>query len=75
MTLLDLYSATQRKMLIREAADELHVLEEQIKRDLGALLQQLETLQEQHVASVLKPAVPQPLDVTGPERSGAGTAS
>ncbi|MEZ6101725.1 MAG: hypothetical protein R3E01_22555 [Pirellulaceae bacterium] len=71
VTLLDLYSATQRKMLIREAADELHVLEEQIKRDLGALLQQLETLQEQHVASVLKPAVPQPLDVTGPERDQA----
>jgi hypothetical protein len=71
LTRLDLYSAAQRKLFLREAAEELYVLEDQLKRDLGQLLLQLETWQEQHVAAVLRPRVAEPIVVAGPARDQA----
>jgi hypothetical protein len=46
---LDLYTARPRTTFIKQAAAELHVEEQTVKRDIGRLLQQLEQLQADHI--------------------------
>lgn len=58
---LDLYVARLRKTFIREAAAELYVEAETIKRDVGRLLWKLEELQEERIRQgdrCAEPAVP-----------------
>ena len=58
---LDLYRARQRRMFVREAAGELYVEESAIKKDLGRVLLELESLQERLIREAFakqEPAVP-----------------
>jgi DNA primase len=52
---LDLYAHRQRAAFIKQAASELKVEEDVVKRDLGALLRQLEELQDERIRQVLTP--------------------
>ncbi len=52
---LDLYSARQRLTFIKQAAAELEVDEELIKKDLGKLLLKLEELQDEQIKKTLEP--------------------
>jgi DNA primase catalytic core len=52
---LDLYSARQRQSFIAQAAGELGVEQDVIKRDLGKVLLALEDLQEKQVEEAQKP--------------------
>lgn len=52
---LDLYSVRARTAFITQAAAELAVKDEVIRHDLGQVLRQLETLQEQTIANTLQP--------------------
>lgn len=68
---LDLYSAKARGSFIAQAAAELLTTEEVVKSDLGRVLLRLEALQEAHVASLLKPARPAPVEVSEVSRAEA----
>ena len=50
---MDLYSARQRGMFIKQAAEELGVKEDVIRRDLGRVLLKLEELQDQQIKAAL----------------------
>jgi DNA primase catalytic core len=52
---LDLYAARQRAVFARQAADEMHVEEESVKRDLGRLLLKLEEHQAEQIRRTLEP--------------------
>ena len=52
---LDLYSARQRAAFEKQAAHELGVTEETIKRDLGQLLRRAEELQQESIRKALEP--------------------
>lgn len=52
---LDLYGARPRAIYIKQAAIELGVTEEVIKKDLGKVLLKLEALQDQHIQQTLEP--------------------
>ncbi len=52
---LDVYSAKQRTVYIKQAAVELGVQEETIKRDLGRVLLKLEALQDAAISQALTP--------------------
>jgi hypothetical protein len=52
---LDLYSVRARTAFITQAAAELNVKDEVIRHDLGQVLRQLESLQEQTIANTLQP--------------------
>jgi len=52
---LDLYSARARTLFTKQAADELGVQEEALKRDLGRLLLKLEGLAEERIQRALEP--------------------
>jgi DNA primase catalytic core len=52
---LDLYSARQRTVFMKQAAEELGVKEEVIRRDLGHVLLKLEELQDQQIKNALEP--------------------
>jgi post-segregation antitoxin (ccd killing protein) len=52
---LDVYSAKQRAAYIKQAAVELGVEEETIKRDLGKVLLKLESLQDAAISQALTP--------------------
>jgi hypothetical protein len=56
---LELYSARQRGVFQKLAADELGVEEGVIKRDLGELLLKLETRQEETLRAALEPTKPE----------------
>ena len=56
---LELYSARQRGVFQKLAADELGVEENLIKRDLGELLLKLETRQEETLRATLEPKKPE----------------
>jgi DNA primase len=56
---LELYSARQRGVFQKLAADELGVEESVIKRDLGELLLKLETRQEETLRAALEPKKPE----------------
>jgi DNA primase len=52
---LDLYSARQRGVFTKQAAEELGVKEEVIRRDLGRVLLKLEELQDEQIKQALAP--------------------
>jgi DNA primase len=52
---LDLYSARQRALYIKQAAEELVLKEDVIKKDLGKVLLKLEELQEAQIRKALEP--------------------
>jgi DNA primase catalytic core len=52
---LDLYSARQRGVYMKQAAEELGIKEEVIRRDLGRLLLKLEELQDEQIKQALTP--------------------
>jgi DNA primase len=52
---LDLYSARQRLTFVKQAAAELEVDEEIIKKDLGKLLLKMESLQDEQIKQTLEP--------------------
>jgi DNA primase len=56
---LDLYSARQRGAFTQQAAGELGVEPEVVKRDLGQVLLALERLQDQQIQAALHPAKPE----------------
>jgi DNA primase catalytic core len=51
----DLYSSRQRTVFLKQAAEELGVKEDVIRHDLGDVLMQLETLQDQQIKQALEP--------------------
>ncbi len=58
---LDVYSAKQRAVYVKQAAIELGVSDEAIKRDLGQVLLQLEALQDAAITAALAPQNPAPV--------------
>jgi len=52
---LDLYSARQRGVFTKQAAEELGIKEETVRRDLGQVLLKLEELQDEQIKQVLAP--------------------
>ncbi len=52
---LDLYSARQRTVFVKQAAEELGLKEEVIRRDLGHVLLKLEELQDRQIKNALEP--------------------
>ncbi len=58
---LDVYSAKQRAAYVKQAAVELGVSDEAIKRDLGQVLLQLEALQDAAITAALAPQNPAPV--------------
>ena len=52
---LDLYSARQRTVFMKQASEELGVKEEVIRRDLGSVLRKLEELQDRQIKNALEP--------------------
>ena len=52
---LDLYSARQRGVFMKQAAEELGVKEEVIRRDLGRVLMKLEEMQDEQIKQALAP--------------------
>ncbi len=52
---LDLYSAKQRVVFLRQAAPELALKEETLRKDLGLVLLKLEELQELQIRKALEP--------------------
>ena len=52
---LDLYSARQRSGFTKQAAEELGLKEEVIRRDLGRVLLKLEELQDEQIKQALQP--------------------
>ncbi len=58
---LDIYSARHRASYIKQAAQELAIGEDQIKRDLGKVLLKLEELQDQQIKGTLTRQEKQPI--------------
>lgn len=54
---LDLYSHRQRVAFIKQAASELKVEDDVVKRDVGALLRRLEEIQDERIKQALEPKV------------------
>ena len=52
---VDLYSARQRAAYVKQAAPELGVTEEVVRKDLGKVLRKLEELQEEQIKRALEP--------------------
>jgi hypothetical protein len=52
---LDLYAARHRRAFVQEAAAELGLEEQAVKRDLGQVLLRLEALQEEQIRRALEP--------------------
>ena len=67
---LDLYSARQRTVFMKQAAEELGVKEEVIRRDLGHVLLKLEELQDQQIKNALEPK-PEEITLDDDEREAA----
>jgi DNA primase len=66
----DLYSARQRTVFLKQAAEELGVKDDVIRRDLGHVLLQLEALQDQQIKQALEPEEKQ-IPIGEPEREAA----
>lgn len=67
----DLYSAKHRQAFVRVAAAECGVDDKTIQRDLGQLLLQLESLQDQAIQAALKPKEPTAYTMDEAEREEA----
>ncbi len=68
---LDLYVARARGLFIAQAAKELGVSEETIKRDVGALILALESLVGEQIAATLAPTTPAAPVMSEAERASA----
>jgi DNA primase len=66
----DLYSAKQRAAYIKQAADELGVKEDVLKKDLGKVLLKLEELQDEHIRQALEAPAPA-ITMTDAEQAAA----
>ncbi|NLX53861.1 MAG: hypothetical protein GXY58_01965 [Planctomycetaceae bacterium] len=58
---LDIYVARHRRQFVSQAATELGVEEETVKKDLGRVLLKLEELQDQQITQMMEPNEPPPL--------------
>jgi DNA primase len=67
---LDLYSARQRAAFFKQAAEELGIAEDAIRKDLGRVLMKLEELQAELIRQALTPAKPK-ISMTEEERREA----
>jgi len=67
---LDLYAARQRAVFTKQAAEELGVKEDVVKRDLGRVLLKLEELQDEAIRKALEPTRPE-VTLTEAERDAA----
>ena len=67
---LDLYTARQRAAFLKQAAEELGVHEEALRKDLGRVLLKLEQLQNEQIRKALEPAQPE-VNMTEEERGEA----
>ena len=67
---LDLYVARQRSVFTRQAAEELGLKEEVIRRDLGYVLMKLEELQDEQIKKALEPEK-QEIEIGPEERAQA----
>jgi len=67
---LDLYSARQRTMFVNQAATELAIKEEVVKKDLGRVLLKLEEMQEAAITEAMQPRKPE-IKIDDPEREAA----
>lgn len=68
---VDLHSAKDRKNFVRNAAEELEIEEEVIKKDISSLLAELENLQAEHIASLVTASEPREIILTPEEREAA----
>jgi hypothetical protein len=66
----DLYVARHRRQFIAQAAVELNVEEQTVKKDLGRVLLKLEELQDQQISQTMAPKEPAP-NMTPQERDAA----
>jgi DNA primase len=67
---IEMYAARQRALFIRQAAEEMNVKEEVVKRDFGKLLLRLEELQDEQIRKTLEPKE-QTVTLTDEERNAA----
>jgi hypothetical protein len=67
---LDLYSARQRGAFLKQAAEELQVKQDVLKRELGKVLLKLEQLQEEQIKRALEPK-DEPMVLSEAERAEA----
>lgn len=67
---IEMYAARQRALFIKQAAEELCVKEEVVKRDFGKLLLKLEELQDEQIRKTLEPKE-QTVTLTDQERDAA----
>jgi hypothetical protein len=67
----DLYSAQRRGGFIKQAADELGVKEDVIKKDLGKVLMKLEELQDGQIRRALEPSEEKTVTLTAEEQAAA----
>jgi hypothetical protein len=67
---LDLYSARQRTVFHKQAAIEMGVKEDVVKRDLGRVLLKLEELQDAQIRQALEPKQEQ-ITISGEDRAAA----
>ncbi len=67
---LDLYSARQRTLFIKQAAEEMGVKEETMRRDLGRVLLKLEELQDEQIKKALEPRENE-IQISAEERTAA----
>ncbi len=58
---LDIYVARHRRQFVSQAATELGVEEETVKKDLGRVLLKLEELQDQQITQMMEPNEPPPV--------------
>jgi DNA primase len=67
---IEMYAARQRALFIKQAAEEMCVKEEVVKRDFGKLLLKLEELQDEQIRKTLEPKE-QTVTLTDEERNAA----
>lgn len=67
---IEMYAARQRGLFIKQAAEEMNVKEDVVKRDFGKLLLKLEELQDEQIRKTLEPKE-QTVTLTDEERDAA----
>ncbi len=67
---IEMYAARQRALFIKQAAEEMCVKEDVVKRDFGKLLLKLEELQDEQIRKTLEPKE-QTVTLTDAERDAA----
>jgi DNA primase len=68
---LDLYAARARSVFIEQAAKELSVSQETVKRDVGAVILSLETIVAEQLAAMLTPPAPAEPTMSESDRAAA----